>query len=99
MFQGECADLDIKDHCCKSCTASDGTNCVDADAGRCTSPKVRKHCCAMCRETCAFPDCQDISEQQLKRLVGAVEGEGGCPHAAAQGKCEHSALYHKQCCA
>merc|ERR1712216_1117225 len=133
MFNGECADLDISDKCCKSCTVSggkktmhtientviDGTKCVNrpsdevsralgltgvscgtlAAAGRCSSPDVRKLCCAMCRETCAFPKCLDVSEQQLERLVGKVESEGGCPHAAAQGKCEHSSSYYKNCCA
>merc|ERR1719231_529402 len=31
-------------------------------------------------------------------LLGQVEGEGGCAHAAAHGKCEKSSLYHKECC-
>jgi hypothetical protein len=70
-----------------------------AAAKRCNSAKVREVCCAACREVCAFPNCLDVSEQELRRLVGNVEGEGGCPHAAAHGKCEHSSLYHKHCCA
>jgi hypothetical protein len=119
MFQGECSDLHIRNACCKSCTADDGSICVDkeasevsrrlgltgvscgtlAAAGRCNHADVRKHCCAMCRMYCVNPTCKDVTEQELRHEVGKVEGEGGCPHAAAQDKCTHSSLYHKRCCA
>merc|ERR1719473_1519454 len=32
MFQGECSDLHIRNACCKSCTADDGSICVDKEA-------------------------------------------------------------------
>merc|ERR1719498_170989 len=77
-----------------------------AAAGRCDHADVRKHCCAMCRMYCVTPTCVDVTQQKLKRLVAATgsqrateDTEGGCPHAAAEGKCTHSSLYHKACCA
>ena len=47
--------------------------------------------------------CLDVSEQKLKKLLAKPgsdkgDGEGGCPHAAAQGMCEKSSLVHKSCC-
>jgi hypothetical protein len=69
-----------------------------AQAGRCDHADVKKNCCARCRKQQYYPQCKDMSEQELRSIVGAVEGEGGCPHAAALGKCEKSSFYHKACC-
>jgi len=127
MMQGQCVDENIKNACCKSCTAHDGKGvCIDksADAlGRilgkpgvscgllvqagmntgnkkdgCNDPKVKANCCARCKKYEVYGTCTDVSEQTLRKKVGNVEGEGGCPHAAAHGKCEKSSLYHKLCC-
>jgi len=70
-----------------------------AASGGCKVANVKKHCCARCRKAELYGTCKDVSEKSLRRLVGNVEGEGGCPHAAAHGKCEKSSLYHQACCA
>merc|ERR1712224_1101095 len=37
MFTGLCKDVEIKSHCCGSCTADDGAVCVDKPAGELAS--------------------------------------------------------------
>jgi len=77
-----------------------GVSCgLLAQAGRCDHSEVKKNCCARCRKTEFYEGCkkQDVTEQELKALIGD-DGEGGCGHAAALGKCEKSSTVHASCC-
>jgi len=72
-----------------------------AQAGRCDHAAVKKNCCARCRKQELYPVCKDVTEAELKKLIGKPgndEGEGGCAHAAALGKCEKNSDVHKACC-
>jgi hypothetical protein len=72
-----------------------------AQSGQCNIKAVKEACCARCRKYELYPTCEDVSEQKLKLLIGQPwndEGEGGCTHAAALGKCEKSSTVHRACC-
>ena len=43
-----------------------------AQAGRCDHADVKKNCCARCRKQQYYPQCKDMSEQELRSIVGAV---------------------------
>jgi hypothetical protein len=122
MFMNLCADkkigAQIRQMCCSSCKADDGSVCADKPADElshilgmkgvscgtvtaahgCNHPKIKVNCCSRCRKMEMFKTCKDSTEAELKHAVGQ-DGEGGCAHAAAEGKCEKSATYHRMCCA
>merc|ERR1711871_786563 len=79
-----------------------GTNCaLLGQAGRCDNLYVKTNCCVSCRKWELYPTCEDVTEQQLRALIGADHndvGEGGCAQAAALGECERSSVVHKACC-
>jgi hypothetical protein len=75
-----------------------GTVTANAKEDACAHPKIKANCCSSCRKKEIFKTCKDATEAELRKAVGQ-DGEGGCAHAAAEGKCEKSAVYHQMCCA
>lgn len=72
---------------------------VASNKAACDNAKIKGACCAECRWKAAHPKCNDVTETQLKALLGATLGEGGCGEAAAHGRCEKDAKVHAACCA
>lgn len=79
-----------------------GVSCgLLAHAGRCDNSYVKTSCCASCRKYELYPTCDDVTEQELRQLIGKAHndvGEGGCLQAAALGQCESSSVVHRACC-